>query len=192
LWEILTSLEDILLEIGGWETSMICWGFNASINNLRLEELKLYGNHYTWSNNQESQLDSFFSSISWVASYPGSKVTTLSGDISDHYSCRVSISTNIPKAKIFRFENFWMLHDDFSQVLQHGWSMPTFQTDDARILTAKLKNLRRVFRRWQANLANIAKTTGNNKMILRLTDLLEEFRDLSLKEWNFRQILKEH
>jgi hypothetical protein len=127
-----------------------------------------------------------------VASYPGSKVTTLSGDISNHYPCRVSISTNISKAKIFRFENFWMLHDDFSQVLQHGWSMPTFQTGDDRILTTKLKNLRRVFRRWQANLANIAKTTENNKMILRLTDLLEEFRDLSLKEWNFRQILKEH
>jgi hypothetical protein len=93
-------------------------GFNDAISNLRFEELKLYENRYTWSNNQQSPLleryDWFFGSVSWVASYPGSKVTTLSWDISDHHPCLVSISTNILKAKVFRFENFWMLHDDFT------------------------------------------------------------------------------
>jgi hypothetical protein len=64
----------------------------------------------------------FFASVSWVVTYPGSMVTTLSRDISDHYLCLVSVSTNIPKAKIFRFENFWILHENFAQVLQHGWS----------------------------------------------------------------------
>jgi hypothetical protein len=30
--------------------------FNDAISNLRLEELKLYGNKYTWSNYQQSHL----------------------------------------------------------------------------------------------------------------------------------------
>jgi hypothetical protein len=42
--------------------------FNASINNLGLEELKLYGNKYTWINKQESplleRLDWFLASVS--------------------------------------------------------------------------------------------------------------------------------
>jgi hypothetical protein len=126
-------------------------GFNEAISNLRLEELKLYSNRFTLSNNQQSpllkRLDWFFTSVSWVATYPGSKVTTLSRVIFDHHPCLVSISTNILKAKIFRFKNFWMLHDDFSNVLNHGWSLPTYQTDAAKNLTAKLKNSRQVFLR---------------------------------------------
>jgi hypothetical protein len=23
---------------------------------------------------------------------------------------------------VFRFENYWLLHDDFMQVMQHGWN----------------------------------------------------------------------
>jgi hypothetical protein len=40
--------------------------FNATLSNLRLEELKLFGNKYTWTNKQESplleRLDWFFAS----------------------------------------------------------------------------------------------------------------------------------
>jgi hypothetical protein len=32
----------------------------------------------------------------------------------------------------------------------------------------------------------------NNKLVLRFMDILEEFRDLSLEEWYFRQIIKEN
>jgi hypothetical protein len=161
-------------------------GFNDAICNLRWKELKLYGNRYTWSNNQQSRLlerlDWFFASVSWVANYPGSKVNTLSRDISDHYPCLVSISTNIPKAKVFRFENFWMLHDDFTQVLNHGWSLPTYQTDAAKVLTIELKKLRQIFREWQTNLTSLAKTIEHNKLALKFVDIMEEFRDLSLEE----------
>jgi hypothetical protein len=55
-----------------------------------------------------------------------------------------------------------------------------------------LKKLRQVFREWQANLTSLAKTIEHNKLCLRFMDILEEFRDLSLQEWNFRQILKEN
>lgn len=33
---------------------------------------------------------------------------------------------------------------------------------------------------------------ANTRIVLQLLETLEEFRDLSLEEWNFRDILKEH
>jgi hypothetical protein len=54
--------------------------FNAAISSLRVEELKLNGNKFTWSNMQQSplleRLDWFFASPSWMANYPGSSVST--------------------------------------------------------------------------------------------------------------------
>jgi hypothetical protein len=124
--------------------------FNAAISNQRLEELKLYGTKYIWTNKQLSplleRLDWFFASVAWLTNYPGSFVSSLSRDTSDHTPCLISISTDVPKAKVFRFENYWLLHDDFMQVMEHGWNVPTYQTDKAKVMTAKLKNLRRVLR----------------------------------------------
>jgi hypothetical protein len=75
-----------------------------------LEELKLLENKFTWTNKQASplleRLDWFFASASWMTSYPGSSISTLSKDALDHYPCLISVSTDIPKAKIFRFENY--------------------------------------------------------------------------------------
>jgi hypothetical protein len=90
--------------------------FNDAISNLRLEELQLVGNRFTWSNMQSSplleSLEWFFASVSWITNYPGSMVITLLRDTLDHFPCVVSISTDIPKAKVFWFENYWLLHCD--------------------------------------------------------------------------------
>jgi hypothetical protein len=93
-------------------------------------------------------LDWFFVSVSWLTNYLRYFVNSLSRDTSDHTPCLISISTDVPKAKVFRFENHWLLHDDFMQVMEHGWNVPTSQTNNAKALTAKFKNLRRVLRAW--------------------------------------------
>jgi hypothetical protein len=74
-----------------------------------------------------------------MTNYPGSSVTTLSRDISDHMSCLVSITTDVPKAKVFRFENYWLLHDDFMQVMNLGWNIRVVQNAKANEL---MKNSR--------------------------------------------------
>jgi hypothetical protein len=60
----------------------------------------------------------------------------------------------------------------------------------AKILTPKLKSLRRTLRAWQHNFPSLAKTIENNNLVLRFLDILEEFRELSLEELNFRQVVK--
>lgn len=93
---------------GGDVNNMLA--FNEALSNLGLLELPLHGQRYTWTNKQEhpllQQLDWFFTSPTWVTKYPGTKVQTLSRDTSDHVPCLVNIMTNIPRPKVFRFENF--------------------------------------------------------------------------------------
>jgi hypothetical protein len=45
--------------------------------------------------------------------FPWINGKTLSRDISDHCPCLILISTDIPRASVFRFENYWLLHDEF-------------------------------------------------------------------------------
>jgi hypothetical protein len=51
------------------------------------------------------KLDWVFTSTSWSLSYPDTKVIPLDRPISDHVPYIVEVTTIVPKANIFRFEN---------------------------------------------------------------------------------------
>jgi len=122
----------------------------TTISALGLVELPLKGRRFTWSNKQPSplleRLDWFFTSAIWTVSYPNTFASPLVNETSDHVPCIISISTVIPKKSIFRFENYWMEHQDFLPLVQQAWSTPTHENDAAKIITAKFKNLRRVLK----------------------------------------------
>jgi hypothetical protein len=80
-----------------------------------------------------------------------------------------------------------MEHEHFMAIVAHGWNLPVFQTDKVKCLSAKFKNLRRVLKAWQLQLSNLKSNIDNVKLIMGLLDILEEFRDLSVIEWNFRK-----
>jgi hypothetical protein len=96
--------------------------FNEAISALGLVELPLKGMRFTWSNKQTSplleHLDCFFTSANWTLTYPNTFVYPLVMETSDHVLCVVSISTSIPKRSSFRFENYWMEHQDFMSIVQ--------------------------------------------------------------------------
>jgi hypothetical protein len=66
------------------------------------------------------------------------------------------------------------------------------QSDKAKKAGANFKNLRRILKFWQSQLSNLKVTVQNNKMMLLLLDLMEEHRDISLEEWNPRNIIHSH
>ena len=88
--------------------------FNDAISAQGLNEIVLQGRKYTWSNMQPSpllqKLDWVFTSNSWTISYPYTTLKALDMTPSDHCPCVVSISTTIPRTKVFRFENYWLEH----------------------------------------------------------------------------------
>ena len=86
--------------------------FNEIIFHLGFLELPLKGRQYTWSNMQENplleQLDWFFTTTNSITEFPNTMVYPLAMTSSNHVPCVVSISTSIPKAKVFHFENYWV------------------------------------------------------------------------------------
>lgn len=123
--------------------------------------------------------------------YPRTEAYTLSRDTSDHIPCVLSIATTIPKPRIFRFENHWMEHEDFMKVVKNAWDIPVLQQDPAKKIMAKFKNLRRILRDWQAQCTKLAATIANVKLLIAFFDVIEEHRDLTVEEWNFRDTIKD-
>jgi len=101
--------------------------FNEAISYFGIVEIPLKGKRFTWSNKQFrpllERLDWFFTSVAWTIIYPNTFAFSLVMETSDHVPCVATISTAIPKSS-FRFENFWMEHQDFMAVLQQGCSAP--------------------------------------------------------------------
>lgn len=167
--------------------------FNEAISKLDFIELPLHGRQYTWSNKQFppllERLDWFFTSSSWTAKFPNSLIKTLVMETLDHWPCVLEIGTKIPQSSIFRFENHWLNHEGFIDVAVRGWSAPASIIDPAKILTAKFKNMRRELRSWKKTFPKLAIAIENVKLVLYFLEAIELFRDLSLPEWNFRNLV---
>ena len=118
--------------------------------------------------------------------------STLVSEVSDHTPCLLQVETEIPRGNNFRFEYYWMEHEwMIMQVVNHGWSLPTFQMVSAKNLMAKFKNLRRVLKVWQKHISSIMANIANVKAVLSAMEILEEHRDLTVEEWNFKDLLSE-
>jgi hypothetical protein len=168
--------------------------FNEAISELDLLEIPLHGLSFTWSNRQREpllqRLDWFFISQEWSVFYPDTHATTMPRDFSDHVPCLISFKSKVPRPKIFRFENFWLHFEEFMTVFQNSWTAQPTLADKAKNLTAKFKYTRKILKDWQRSLPNIDKTVRQIKLLIEFIDIIEEHRDLSIEEWNFRELLQ--
>jgi hypothetical protein len=57
---------------------------------------------------------------------------------------------------------------------------------------AKLKRARKVIQGWHKTFPNLAKLIDKVKMIIQLMDFIEESRDLTIQEWNLKDVLVHH
>jgi len=106
--------------------------------------------------------------------------------------CKIQISTSIPKANIFRFENFWPLLPGFQEVVQHVWETTATKRDISLTLTAKFKHLRQALKHWTRATSNLKVLISNCNMVIFFMDWLEELRPLFSAEFLFRDIIKRH
>jgi hypothetical protein len=107
-------------------------------------------------------------------------MTALNITPSDHCPCVMSISTFIPSSPVFRFENYWLQLQDYHSILGQSWDTTLNFTNPAKHISAKLKNLRKALRVWQASMTNLRTTIANTKLILLFIDVINDHRDLSL------------
>lgn len=65
------------------------------------------------------------------------------------------------------------------------------QQDEANLITTKFKHTRKILRDWQSSMLNLKTLIGNTKLIIQLFEVVSEYIDLSLQEWNFKALLQD-
>lgn len=170
--------------------------FNDLIQHLDLVDIPFSGRHFTWSNMQYDpllkKLDWVFTSSTWTNSYPTTSVICLARPISDHVQYVVSVDSHIPKASLFRFENYWVEFPGFFDVVKLHWESNPFYSNMAKTISGKFKQLIKGLKSWSKGLSNLNKLINNCSWTLALLDGLEDQRVLSLVESNFRKLVKAH
>ena len=170
--------------------------FNEIIGHLGLLELRLKDRAYTWSNMEETplleQLDWFFTSANWITDYPNSMVFTLAKTGSDHVPCVVNIDSSIPKAKIFRFENYWVDMPWFKECVVQSWVKSSGKNHTSAVVVDKLKSLRFCLKKWKRSLSQLKILIKQCNSVILCFDTIEEHRPLFRPEFNFRKIVKLH
>jgi hypothetical protein len=170
--------------------------FNNIISHLGLIELPIKGRSYTWSNMLDNplleQINWFFTSAAWTSVFPFTVVLPLARITSDHLPCKIQTGTNIPKANIFRFENYWLNHTECLEKIRNVWISPVNVVNNAHVVSAKFKHLRRALKLWSRNISNLKKLIDNCNLTIAFFDKLEEIRTLYLVESKFRTIIKDH
>ena len=170
--------------------------FNELIDHLGLLELPLKGRSFTWSNMQQipllEQLDWFFTTADWISLYPNTVVHPLAKPTSDHVPCVVSIDTVIPKANLFRFDNFWVQQPGFLDCVRGVWDSDVPNLSSSALLTHKFKLLRGALKKWRTSLSKLKILIAQCNMVILFLDDMEEDRPLFLQEANFRKIVKLH
>jgi hypothetical protein len=111
-------------------------------------------------------------------------------ETSDRVPCLISVSIDIAKTHIFRFDNFLLRREDFFDQANIGWYSDVLIRDAAKVITTKFKKLRRVLKEWRKSISNLKQNILNAELILSLLTFMEEYRDLTPVEWNFKLLLE--
>ena len=119
-------------------------------------------------------------------------VLPLARSTSDHVPCVVTIATAIPKARAFRFENYWVDLPGFHECVAQVWDSTARKPTTALTISAKFKALRHALKQWHLKLSTVKALISNCNEVILYFDEMEEIRPLSWPEFNFRRIVKLH
>ena len=111
---------------------------------------------------------------------------------SDHIPIHIQIGSDIPKSSIFRFENYWLEFDGFYETVIQCWNRNQQLTNSAKDTAARFKCLRMGLKKWSKNLSKLNTNISACNYVLSMIDGIEDQRNLSTIEANFRTIIKNH
>ncbi|XP_024198292.1 uncharacterized protein LOC112201619 [Rosa chinensis] len=101
--------------------------FRDVLNHCDLVDLRFHGAPYTWRGpNMRSRLDRAVATSSWSDIFPTARVSHLPPIHGDHVPILLAINSVVPQVwrkgfRRFRFESFWVQHQDCQNVISEGW-----------------------------------------------------------------------
>ncbi|XP_042029592.1 uncharacterized protein LOC121776480 [Salvia splendens] len=102
--------------------------FAKTIEDCRLLDPGYDGAEYTWAKNWLfERLDKMFVSEAWTKIFEASRVTNLPRVTSDHGPILARCKMTRPNTggSGFRFQNMWIRHESFMEIVQDCWEQPT-------------------------------------------------------------------
>ncbi|WJX68115.1 hypothetical protein P8452_52517 [Trifolium repens] len=146
--------------------------FNLLLENLEVEDLQLMGRKFTWIKPNgacASRLDRILVSSNWRDIWGEVSLWTLQRDVSDHCPLILKYTNWDWGPKPFRFNNHWLRHKKFKEVVCTHWSKPVEARWMGIVFKDKLKVLKLAIKKW--NKENYGE--ADNK-ISALIDTIEE------------------
>jgi hypothetical protein len=93
---------------------------------------------------------------------------------SEHVPCVLNVDTNIPKAALFIFDNYWVNMPGFMECVQKSWDMGSKRTYSSATLTDKFKTLRHELKKWHVSLAKLKQIIKSCNNVILLMHSLKE------------------
>jgi hypothetical protein len=165
-----------------------CEKINDWVDRHSLMEINLLGRSFTWSNNQENQIlshiDRIFCSTEFNEAFPLATAKALPRNPSDHVPILWESGIDQSKNRYrFKFENWWLQHSGFGEVVQNVWSKKTKGKSAIDRWQEKVRMFRRKARGWSANVeAENRRKKDKLSAEYQHLDVLSETRSLSDSE----------
>jgi hypothetical protein len=150
--------------------------FNDFLEELELWDLPLIGRRFTWCHPNGvsmSRLDRILISPAWGDLWGDPSVRVLCRDVADHCPLVLRYCSDDWGPKPFRFNNYWLKHKDFKDVVLNAWSSTSVDGWMGHILKVKLKSLKGIIKEWNV------KTFG--EVELKRRDFIKRILDLDIK-----------
>jgi len=133
-----------------------------------LLDLGYNGPAYTWTNKRFNsspnfqRLDRSLMNIAWCTKYPQTAVYHLPMVQGDHAPILTMMHSTRPKTNpLFRFENWWLLEQDFNEVAKQSW-----EKSSRRPFHLKTKYLAYDLKKWRKAKPNISTQLGTIEDLL--------------------------
>jgi len=127
--------------------------FRATINHLKLKEIKLNGRRFTWSNQQDTptltRIDRLLCTPEWELIFPSCFLHSLPSLMSDHTPLLLQGELDHHQNTSFRFENFWTKMDGFQELVQSIWNRPVASALPMKRLHIKMARVAKGIKRWK-------------------------------------------
>ncbi|KAL0361559.1 UNVERIFIED_CONTAM: hypothetical protein Sradi_3840400 [Sesamum radiatum] len=96
------------------------------LGNTGLIDAGFEGEPFTWTNKGVCRrLDKVLYSKEWADFFNNTRVIHLPTRLSDHHPLQIlAAKTESKKATSFRFQNMWLRHESFLQIVKQSWELP--------------------------------------------------------------------
>ena len=122
---------------------------------------------------------------------PGCSLQALSSSVSDHCPLLMVGKREIARYQGFRFEVFWPKVQGYSEVVQSAWDQELSVINPFLRLHTKLQRTGKALRSWsRSKIGHVKLLLCAAKQLIAILDVVQEFRQLTGQEIQFRRDLK--